>query len=74
MTSGFAACSPLISLVRRGHSRFCWQAIESDVASIININFHDMQGSSVDEYGGGGAIGSVASDHATVALRDRRTL
>jgi hypothetical protein len=73
MTTGFGF-APLISLVIRGHSRFCWQAIENVVTSMSSINFHDIRRGTVDQYVGGRAIGSVATDHASLALRSRRTL
>jgi hypothetical protein len=73
MTTGFGF-APLINFVMRGHSRFCWQAIDSDVTSIRSRNFHDLRCRIFDQYVGGGAIGSVASDVASLALRVRRTL
>ena len=73
MTSGFG-CAPLISLVMRGHSRFYWHAIESDVTSIRSMNFHGLRRCIVDQYGGRRTIGSVATGRATLALRARRTL
>ena len=73
MTTGFG-CAPLINLVMRGHSRFCWQAIDNDVTRKTSISFHDLRRSTVDQYGSSLTIGSVVSEHASLARDARRTL
>ena len=73
MTTGFGL-ERLISLVMRGHSRFCWQAIESDVTRKTSISFQALRCSTVDQYGSSLTIGSVAGEHARLARDARRTL
>jgi hypothetical protein len=73
MTTGFGL-ERLISLVMRGHSRFCWQAIDNDVIRNKSISFQGLRRSTVDQYGSSLTIGSVVSEHASLARDARRTL
>jgi hypothetical protein len=73
MTTGFGL-ERLISLVMRGHSRFCWHAIDNDVTTKTSISFQDLGRSTVDQYGSSLTIGWVAGEHANLARDARRTL